>query len=414
VPEKPAFTILRTLEQLEALLPQWRSLWQEAAATPFQHPAWLLPWCRHFADRELRAVAVTDSGSLLALLPFYLCRDPLSGTRKLLLLGAGTSDYLDALVSAACTEETLYAAVDRALAEPGWDVLDMTQLLPDSRLLHAVADLNLPGLHPIASESTGRGPACPIAELPQKLRRHVMYYRNRATRLGALQYVTADDGNLQRYFLALCRMHTERWRQAQQSGVLADPRVLRWHNESLPALQRGGILRLGCLFLQGEPIAALYSLIDPPSRPERTQYFYLTAYSVRHAEMRAGTLLLAFAMKQAAAEGVRTIDMLRGEEDYKRLWSARSPGDSRCRPGVRIPSRSPHSRKKARGRGSHLRPDFSLRCYSPDLFEIWFVACFSRSASFSSAWETWSICVPASDHCFCSIASRTPGIVLTP
>ena len=38
---------IESLEALEDLQPQWWALWeQDAAATPFQSPDWLLPWGR--------------------------------------------------------------------------------------------------------------------------------------------------------------------------------------------------------------------------------------------------------------------------------------------------------------------------------------------------------------------------------
>jgi CelD/BcsL family acetyltransferase involved in cellulose biosynthesis len=80
------------------------------------------------------------------------------------------------------------------------------------------------------------------------------------------------------------------------------------------------MLRLSSLSLNSETIGVLYSLIDPPSRLTRTQYFYLTAYSTGHAELRPGTLLLALAIERAAEEEVWTIDMLRGDEAYKQIW----------------------------------------------------------------------------------------------
>ena len=67
-------------------------------------------------------------------------------------------------------------------------------------------------------------------------------------------------------------------------------------------------------------LGVLYSLIDPPARARRTQYFYLTAYAQEHAELRPGTLLLALAIEAAAREGVHTVDMLRGDEAYKQMW----------------------------------------------------------------------------------------------
>jgi CelD/BcsL family acetyltransferase involved in cellulose biosynthesis len=61
-------------------------------------------------------------------------------------------------------------------------------------------------------------------------------------------------------------------------------------------------------------------LIDPPERKMRMQYFYLNAYSMQHARLSPGTLVIAMAIEHAAREGIRTIDLLRGNETYKQYW----------------------------------------------------------------------------------------------
>jgi CelD/BcsL family acetyltransferase involved in cellulose biosynthesis len=172
----------------------------------------------------------------------------------------------------------------------------------------------------IAGESCSRMAAVALSALPQKIRRNAMYYRNRALRAGALELEVAGGSNWSEVFDILVRLHTERWEEGGQSGVFADDRVARWHREALPVLLHAGILRLFSLRLNGEIIGALYSLIDPPDRPQRTQYLYLPAYSIHHADLRPGTLLTALAVEHAAQEGVEIIDMLRGDEEYKRLW----------------------------------------------------------------------------------------------
>jgi CelD/BcsL family acetyltransferase involved in cellulose biosynthesis len=161
-----------------------------------------------------------------------------------------------------------------------------------------------------------------MAELPQKIRRNAMYYRNRALRRGELELTMADGETWAEAFEALRKMHEALWESRGERGALADDRVAAWHREALPLLERRGLLRLCCLRLNGETIAAMYSLIDPPGRAERTQYFYLPAYSAAHADLRPGTVLIAMATERASEEGVRTIDMLRGDEDYKRMWHA--------------------------------------------------------------------------------------------
>jgi CelD/BcsL family acetyltransferase involved in cellulose biosynthesis len=166
-------------------------------------------------------------------------------------------------------------------------------------------------------------PAVRTAQLPVKIRRNAMYYRNRALRLGKLELVFANLSNWQAALDALERLHTERWESCGEPGVFADPRVGAWHREAIPGLQQCGALRLSTLRLNDETLGVLYSLVDPPARRHRTQYVYLPGHSIEHAELRPGTLLLASAIDHASNEGVEIIDMLRGHEAYKNIWHVR-------------------------------------------------------------------------------------------
>ena len=341
MPEGLEYHLIRTSAELEAFAPRWSVLWREDPyATPFQSPAWLLPWWHQFGQPDLRAVSILQNGSPIGWLPFYIYREPRTGERQLLLLGVGTTDYLDGLFASTCTVEHVQHALEMLCSEGGWDVLYASQLLPHSLLFQALQrnialDTNTgfqtngdvqrehgdaPGLQSFDGESCSRMPALSLAELPQKIRRNAMYYRNRALRLGRLELTVADETNWAPAFEALQSLHTARWQSRGETGVLSDERVLAWHREALPLLARSGLLRLCCLRLNGEIIGVLYSLVDLPSRPVRTQYFYLTAYAIHHEDLRPGTLLLALAIDRAASEGVAIIDMLRGDEAYKQIW----------------------------------------------------------------------------------------------
>lgn len=46
------------------------------------------------------------------------------------------------------------------------------------------------------------------------------------------------------------------------------------------------------------------------------------ASSPDHADLRPSSLLLSYVIEKAAEEGIEVIDMLRGEEPYKRIWHA--------------------------------------------------------------------------------------------
>ena len=328
MPDEPMIHCLRSTHELEALEAPLLALWEsDPLATPFQHPAWLIPWWRHFSQPDLRVITLCEGGSLLAVIPLYIYREPVSGERQLLLLGAGTSDSLDGLFSPRCTTAQVLAALEAIHDDPGWDVAHFTQLRPQSPLYKALrqtesAHTSSVNIMPYTGEPCSRCPAVPIADLPRKVRSDILYFRNAAISRGRLELSIAGPRDWQLAFNLLVRFHTDRWQQAGESGVLADPAVLAWHREALPLLEAHGLLRLSTLRLDGQSIAVLYSLIDPPSRPHRTQHFYLMGFSTAHAELHPGTLLTALAIEHAAAEGVETIDMLRGRETYKQFWHA--------------------------------------------------------------------------------------------
>lgn len=314
-------TTFTSLEPLRAAAPEWRSLWlEDQNATPFQSPEWLLSWAHHFEPSDLRTIMVYDRGILAAILPFYRHLDSQTEERQLLLLGAGTSDYLDGVYSPSCTDSHIRAALSLICYEDNWDTLRVFQLREGSRLRQVLEQMPLPGLRRVGAESCSRIPAVPLDGLPRSIRDQAKYYRNRAMRQGNLELIVAGEKDWSAAFNALERLHTSRWHNSGQPGLLADNGVIAWHREALPLLLRDGMLRLFTLSLDGEPIAVLYSLLDPPSRSPRTQYFYMTAFSIHHADLRPGTVLMALVTEHAANEGVQIVDMLRGDEPYKRLW----------------------------------------------------------------------------------------------
>ncbi len=324
MPSSPDITLLNTTGELEALLPEWHQLWlRDPAATPFQHPAWLLPWWDTFSQPHLHVACIRQRDQLTGLLPLYVY--PASAEHQLLLLGAGTSDYLDGLFDPACPSTAIASALHQLARQHTWQTAHLAQLRPHSRLYQAIIAASPSGLRLWPGEPTSRCPALPVSALPKKVRAEVLYFRNAASARGALRLQLADETTCLPALERLIHLHSTSWHTRGESGVLADPAVLAWHREAVPQLQAAGALRLYNLLLDEEPIAALYALTDPPrqgpsDRPHRNLYTYLIGHSPAHAALKPGTLLTAMASEAAAAEGITTIDMLRGNETYKKFW----------------------------------------------------------------------------------------------
>ena len=321
MPEASVCRLLSTTRDLEEFSQTWNALWAvDPNATPFQRPEWLLPWWRQFGQPDLRAIVILQSGKPIGFLPLYIYFDETRDERQLLLIGAGTSDYLDGVFAPECTPTHLRAALDLVHETGGWDIFYACQLRRSSILFRALQQAADFDAHPFNGMPCSRLPALRIPDLPPKIRRNAMYYRNRATRLGALELMEAAEPLS--CFDDLIRLHSTRWQNQGVPGIFADPRVIAWHREVIPKVHRAGLLRLSSLCLNGETLALAYTLLDPSARLERTEYVYLMAHSVEHADLRPGTLLLAHLLERAAEEGIDTVDLLRGEEHYKKIWHA--------------------------------------------------------------------------------------------
>jgi CelD/BcsL family acetyltransferase involved in cellulose biosynthesis len=313
------YEVIRSTADLERFVPQWSALWcDDRFATPFQSPEWLVPWWHQFGQPDLRATVILRGGSAVGFLPFYVYCDPITVQRQLLLLGTGTTDYLDGVFSRHCSLQCVTEALQITCDNKTWDRLVALQLRRESLLLQALCRCEAPGL--VGAESCARIRPVGIGNLPKHIRRNVRYYRNCAARNGELKMEEAGESNWLEHFEDLRRLHCECWNARDQAGVLADQRVLAWHREAIPKLLRAEMLKLYSLRLNGEAIAAAYTLIDPPHWRDRTQYLYLTGYSAHQAELSPGTLLMAHIVEHAATQGVQTIDLLRGDEGYKHFW----------------------------------------------------------------------------------------------
>lgn len=313
--------LVESFQALTAVEPQWRRLWQQdPAATPFQSPEWLLPWCHHFARGMLMTAAISlPDGTLTGLAPLYLHTDTDSGLRKLLPLGVATSDYFDVLSVPGGGAQIAEAVLCRVRS---CDVCDFQQLPSTSPLLRVRSPL---GWIDRIEESD----ACPVLKLPEKIghlagclpakvAHNLRYYRRRAQKAGVLAIEMADEQSLEEFAAALFRLHGACWSYRGSSGVLSDEAVRQWHRDVMPLLLRAGLLRLMALRVSGRIIAAFYGLAG-----KGRFYYYLGGFDPEYRSLSPGTLLIGAAIERAVEEGCRQFDFLRGREDYKYLWGAK-------------------------------------------------------------------------------------------
>ncbi len=310
------------LAALEKLAPEWEELWQRSPnATPFQRPQWLVPYARVFGPPALWGIEVRDGGRLVGFAPLAL--ESQGGERVVSPLGLGVSDYQDLLLDTECSSDALRAIL-RHLEEQSarWDAIRFPDLRQTSLLLQA----DLP-----EGWQRARSPreACPVLELAgaaetvdqaasTRLLARLRNARRRLEREGTLHFEVATAESLPAALEVFFTLHGARWKSLGGRGVLADASVRSFHRLAAPGLLARGVLRLYTLRLDERPLAALYALFEPS-----VAYLYLQGFDPAFGTYSPGGLILEQVLRDAAGEGKRAADFLRGREAYKYKWGAR-------------------------------------------------------------------------------------------
>lgn len=313
-------------DRLRELAPAWWELWQRCPhASPFQSPAWVLPWREQLGHGRLWTTAVYQGDTLVGLAPCFLYQD--AAVRRLLILGTSLTDQMDLLLDPAGEAAALQTLV-RFWQEHAsdWDVADLQEICPRSPLQR----LPVTGLC-ARREQCGVRPVVTLpasmeawqASLGSGLRRNLRRYRQQMQKEGPVSFALADARLLPQMMDALIKLHETRWDGA---GMLRDERVRRFHVAAARELLAHGLLRLHGLHWRGEWVAIVYAFAA-----KGRGYSYLGGFAPELSRYTPGTLIMGQAIGEAVAEGLHAWDFLRGEEAYKYSWQAGDEPNYRIR-----------------------------------------------------------------------------------
>ena len=301
----------------EGMRPRWQELWRRCpSATPFQSPAWLLPWWKHFAPGELAVIAVSREARLVGLAPFYI--EDGSACRRLLPVGISLSDYLEVLIEPGCERDAAELIFEAGLTL-GWDRWEFEELRPEAQ---ASALACPPGM----TDEAVMQSACPVIVLkggedlagcvPAGKVRKLRHAMARAARRGTVEIGRVTRG-FDGFIGELARLQEARWSALGERGVLDDRAARNFHREALSGLAAQGMARCYEMRIGGTLAALHYGFAD------RTRvHFYLGGFDPAFGEASPGTILIGHAIAEALREGAAEFHFLRGAEPYKYDWGA--------------------------------------------------------------------------------------------
>jgi len=321
--------ILENSECLMRMREEWNDLLEDSAADClFLTWEWLSTWWRHLSgDRKLHLATVRSRGRLVALAPLVVRPPGISSVLPfpaLEFMGTGSigSDYLDVVVRRGEEERALkdlaehLAGTNRAVELEqikirGCVAAEIGRLLGGRGWSVQEEETNVSRHISLA----GRSWTAYLDSLGAAHRYNVHRRLRKLEREFDLRFEKTVTEEERRPALArLIALHGARWQG--YSRAFHTPNHVRFHEEiSRLACQRGW-LRIYTLWLDGEPVAALYGF-----RYGTVFSFYQSGFDPNYAKYSTGLVTMGLTIKSAIEEGVEEYDMLQGVEQYKEHWA---------------------------------------------------------------------------------------------
>jgi len=320
------------IDELSALRPAWDTLLSlYPPATTFSTWEWLSSWWNSFGtNRQLLTLALFDSGRLVGLAPFSICKERVGwfSLRVLRLMGdgSGDSDNLDLPVQPGF-ESALAESVLRSLRQRRrqWDVCLLNTLPPDSLTGRRLGEMLSSSGHTFY-EYSSRSSAVPLPQswelynqaLSSEDRNNLARYTRRLQRRYSTRiYRCAKADQLPLHLEALFRLHQGRWRIAGEPGSFSSAERREFYQQLSFRLLARGWLELWVLELNREIAAVQFAF-----RYGEKVFQLQEGYDHERSSDRPGYVLRGEVLKQLISEKVRTYDFLGGEDPYKTRWGA--------------------------------------------------------------------------------------------
>ena len=292
-----------------SLLDEWRGLLGDSDhATPFQTPAWVTTWWKHFGKtKKPHWIEVREGSDLVGLYPLYLSNGP---WRALRAIGTGQSDYLHPLSRQGYANKVRDVIVEHAKQESQADLLDLHQLredvisMPESAEQAVCLTLDLPDSYDSYLKTLSKS-------LRYDCRRMDRSEVNESK--AELRIIEADEARWG--VRVLLDLHGKRWRKRGLPGAFATRQLRDFHMDAADALAHDGHLKMGVLKVDDRPAGAIYAM-----QTGKTRFFYQCGFEPEQKALSPGTLLVAHSIRSAIDEGCTQFDFLRGDEPYKRRW----------------------------------------------------------------------------------------------
>jgi len=306
-------TALVEIDELPAALhAEWEALAERCEASPFLHPGFVDLWGAVFRPGPLVLATARRDGELVAALP--LVREPRRLAAAANWHSVETGLVAHDVAAAAALLAELLAQRPSSVALPLVD--DRT----GARLREAAARAG----YRTAQETMVSSPYLDLdgdwetfqAALPSKRRSELRRLRRRLSEQGELSSeIVAGAAEGAPALAELAAIEAQGWKGEQGTAIRAQEQTSRFYRELLHWAAEQGWLRMHLLKLDGTTIAGSLGV-----RAHGVHYGLKMGFDREWGRYGPGVLLIEDVVRDAFEAGLRRVELLGDDDEYKRTW----------------------------------------------------------------------------------------------
>jgi CelD/BcsL family acetyltransferase involved in cellulose biosynthesis len=323
--------VLVTEEDFLLLKDDWNRL-NESSDTGniFLSWEWQYRWWQNYArTSRLLIMVVRENTTITAILPLYIKKEYIFRVvpvYKLCMLGTGgdtSPDYMDLITCNSETTQMQNELIDKIFSyKADWDCIDFSNLQTHIGFADALAQRcrinNIPEMIRMDSRipyiQLKDGWDEYLATLSSNRRAQIRRDRRKFERMTDAKFLTIENkSDLDFAINKLIRLHHKRWIGRGEDYAFSSPEYISFHYQVIEDLFDKDMIRMSCLELGGEIIAMLYCY-----KWNDKYYYFQGGFDTDYADIKPGSVLMAYTIEKAINEGMSVFDMLKGDYNFKR------------------------------------------------------------------------------------------------
>jgi len=334
VSQELSFELVTEVAAFDALQDEWQRLWAlSPTLSIFSSWTWSRLWWEHYsALGELSVIVIKRGKVVSAIAPLYRCKTRLlrlfpMETLRFIGTGGDTSpDDLDILIDPVESDQFVDALCEYLLDKVGSARLNCSDLSDDSKFARRLVCL---AQHQGGYIRTVEPVVRRVQALPKTIEQHRSllsrnsrkHLKRRARRLqdageARIEYC-ATHSEVDLALNALIELHKARHLSKGDGYSFDSQAYCGFHRQLMHALLDKGLLRLLCLYLDERVIGVEYAFMSRGALS-----FFQTGFDTEYKGLSPGHLMMAFMIDDAILNGVESIDLLKGNYEYKEHYAS--------------------------------------------------------------------------------------------